>query len=214
MHKFHIYSLFKAQYDPALRRQWTDASINENTLLPASANSRRLDCFALIPFIPTGKAYRPMNTNHITTFRAKPFLFFIPGEMSNPKFINHFEIVDHAHSILLSVALIQLFQPGTWKTTTTIGTILAFAICDLFAISNSTSIAVFWFFTVLLIDHSTTWACVYFSNVSQAKTAVHSARCDQICGNCCRLFSSFWCHDLSVQLKRLLADIMHSINAQ
>ena len=98
---------------------------------------------ALMPFIPAGKAYQPMNTNHFTTFRTKPFLFFIPDEMSNPRFINHFEIVDHAHSIPLSVALIQLFQPGTWKTTTTIGTILAFAICDLFAISNSTSIAVF-----------------------------------------------------------------------
>jgi hypothetical protein len=83
-----------------------------------------------------------MNTNHLTTFWTKPFLFFIPNEMSDPKFIYHFEVVNHAHSILCSVALIQLFQPGTGKFATTIGTILDIAICNLIAISNSTSITV------------------------------------------------------------------------
>jgi hypothetical protein len=69
-----------------------------------------------------------MNANHFITFWTMPFLFFILDEMSDPNFIYHFEIVDHAHSILCSVALIQLFQPGAGKFTTTIGTILDFAI--------------------------------------------------------------------------------------
>lgn len=84
-----------------------------------------------------------MNTNHFTTFGTNPFCFFIPNEMSNPKFIYHFEIFDHAHSILYSISLIQLFQPGAGKTTTTIGTILDFVFGNLFAISNSASITGF-----------------------------------------------------------------------
>jgi hypothetical protein len=50
-----------------------------------------------------------MNANHFTTFGTDPFLFFIPNEMSDPKFIYHIEIVDHAHSILRSVSPVQMF---------------------------------------------------------------------------------------------------------
>jgi len=84
-----------------------------------------------------------MNTNNFTAFRTNPFLFFIPNEMSNTKFIYHFEIFDHAHSILGSVTLIQLFQPGTGKTITTIGAILDFVFGNNFALFNPASVTVF-----------------------------------------------------------------------
>jgi len=58
--------------------------------------------------------------------------------MSDPNFIYHFEIVDHAHPILRSISLIQLFQPGAGKTITTIGTILGFAFGVFFAVSDFT----------------------------------------------------------------------------
>ena len=69
-----------------------------------------------------------MNTDHFTAFGTNPFLFFIPNEMSDPKFLYHFEIFDHAHPVLRSVSFIQLFHPGTGKSTTTVGTILDLAI--------------------------------------------------------------------------------------
>jgi hypothetical protein len=50
-----------------------------------------------------------MNTNHFTTFGTDPFPFFVPNEISDPKFIYSFEIVNHAHSILGTIALVQMF---------------------------------------------------------------------------------------------------------
>ena len=79
-----------------------------------------------------------MNTNHFSTFGTIPFDFFIPNEMSDPNFIYHFEIVDHAHSILCSVSFIQLFQPGAGEIITSIGTILGCAFCVFLAVSDFT----------------------------------------------------------------------------
>jgi len=79
-----------------------------------------------------------MDTNNFTTFGTNPFQFLIPNEMSDSNFIYHFEIIDHAHFILDSISLIQLFQPGAGKVITTIGTILGFTFGDLFAVSNFT----------------------------------------------------------------------------
>ncbi len=84
-----------------------------------------------------------MNANHFSTFGANPFQFFILNEISDPNFIYHFKISDHAHSILGSVSLIQLFQSGAGETITTIRTILGFAFGDLFAVSDFTCSTVF-----------------------------------------------------------------------
>ncbi len=91
-----------------------------------------------MPFIPTRKACWLMNTNYFTAFGTNPFQFFILNEVSDPNFIYHYKIIDHAHSILGSVSLIQLFQSGAGETITTIGTILGFAFGDLFAVSDFT----------------------------------------------------------------------------
>jgi hypothetical protein len=79
-----------------------------------------------------------MNTNHFTAFGANPSQFFIPNEISDPSFIYHIKIINHAHTIPGSVSLVQLFQPGTGKTVTAIGTILGFTLGDLFAVSDFT----------------------------------------------------------------------------
>jgi hypothetical protein len=93
-----------------------------------------------------------MNTNHFTTFGTYPFHFFIPNEISDPDFIYHFEIIDHAHSILCSVSLIQLFQLSAGKIITSIGTILDFAVGDLFAVSNFICRTIFLFLTLFTIE--------------------------------------------------------------
>jgi len=63
--------------------------------------------------------------------------------MSDPNFIYHFEIVDHAHSILCFVSLIQLLQFGAWEIITAIGTMLGFAFRDFFAVSDFTTSTIF-----------------------------------------------------------------------
>ena len=95
-----------------------------------------------MPFISTRKACRLVNANHFTAFGANPFLFFIPNEISDSDFIYHFEISDHAHSVLGSVSLIQLFQPGAGKTLTCTRAILDVAFGDLLAVSDFTCSAV------------------------------------------------------------------------
>ena len=84
-----------------------------------------------------------MNTYHFTAFGTNPFQFFILNEVSDPNFIYHFKIINHAHSILGSVSLIQLFQSGAGETITTIGTILVFVFNDLFAVSDFTCSTIF-----------------------------------------------------------------------
>ena len=103
-----------------------------------------------------------MNTDHLTTYGTNPFKLLILNEISDPNFIYHFEIINHAHSILGSVSLIQLFQPGAGETVTAFGTILGFSFGELFAVSNFTCIAVFRFLTFLTIDLKATWTCIIF----------------------------------------------------
>jgi hypothetical protein len=120
-----------------------------------------------------------VNANHLTTFGADPFLFFIPNEMSDPKFIYHPEIVDHAHSILCSVSLVQIFQPDAGKSVTAVRTILELAPGDFFAVFDFTGGPGFWFLTIMNVDLSTARAGIFFPDVSPAEAAVHPAGGDQ-----------------------------------
>ena len=91
-----------------------------------------------MPFISTTKTCSLMNANHFTTVRANPFRFLITNEISDPKFVYHFEILDHTHSVLVSVSLIQVFQPGAGKLAATAGTILYLTFGELVAVFNFT----------------------------------------------------------------------------
>ncbi len=60
-----------------------------------------------------------MNANHLTALGAGPPLLFISNKVSYATFFYGLEIVDHAHAILGSIALIQMVQPCAWKAFTT-----------------------------------------------------------------------------------------------
>ena len=157
--------------------------------------------FFLMPFTPAKKACRFMNTNHFATFWTSPFQCFILNEISDPNFIYHFEIINHTQSILGSVSLIQLLQPGAGETITAIWTIPGFAFSDLFAVSDFACSTVFCLLTLLTIDPEATWTCILFSNKSPTEAAVHSTWCNRICRNRCRLFSACFCHNRSIQFR-------------
>ena len=93
--------------------------------------------------MPARKACWFMNTNHFITFGTNPSQFFILNEISDPSGMYHFEISNHAHSILGSVSLIQLFHPGTWEIITATGAVLGISFSDLFAVSDFTGSTVF-----------------------------------------------------------------------
>jgi hypothetical protein len=65
------------------------------------------------------KTLRRVNTEYLTALRASPPSFFGSYEMPYSEFPNALEIADHAHAILGSIPLIQMFQPGTREAVTT-----------------------------------------------------------------------------------------------
>lgn len=56
-----------------------------------------------------------MNTDYLTTLWTGPPFLFISNEMSNAEFSDVLKIVNHAHAILGSIALIQVDEPGAGK---------------------------------------------------------------------------------------------------
>ena len=74
-----------------------------------------------------------MNANHLTALGTGPLLLFISNKMSYAKCPYGLEIVDHAHAIIASIALIQMGQPCTGKAVTT-EAVLNFPLGYLFAI--------------------------------------------------------------------------------
>jgi hypothetical protein len=96
-----------------------------------------------MPLNSAGQAFWFMNANCFTAFGALPFLLLAPYERPDPLGLDHIQVVDHAHAIFGSVALVQMFQPGARKAIATSGAIFDFALTKLFAISYGTSGSVF-----------------------------------------------------------------------
>jgi hypothetical protein len=67
----------------------------------------------------TKKALRLMNTNDPATLGTGPSFLFVFNETSYPELPYAHEIVNHAHAILGSIALIQVIQPVARKAVTT-----------------------------------------------------------------------------------------------
>ena len=65
------------------------------------------------------KALRLMNTNDPAALGAGPSFLFVFNEKSYAEFPYANEIVNHAHPILGSIALIQVIQPVARKAVTT-----------------------------------------------------------------------------------------------
>jgi hypothetical protein len=60
-----------------------------------------------------------MNTEDLAALGTGPLFFLVPNELSYAALLNVYEIVNHIHSILDSIALIQVIQPDTGKAVTT-----------------------------------------------------------------------------------------------
>jgi hypothetical protein len=73
----------------------------------------------LSPLVPARKALRLMNTDDLAAPGTGPLFFFILNELSYADLLYAYEIVNHTHTILGSITLIQVIEPDTGKAVTT-----------------------------------------------------------------------------------------------
>jgi hypothetical protein len=78
-----------------------------------------------------------MNTNNFTAYGTGPLFFFISNKLSYAGLPYVVEIVNHTHTILRSIALIQVVQPVAGKAVTT-EAVLEFIFRNLFTVLDST----------------------------------------------------------------------------
>jgi hypothetical protein len=125
------------------------------------------------------KALRLMNTNYLTALRTGPPFLFISNKMPYTELPYVLEILNHTHTILGSIAFIQMVQPVAGKAVTT-EAVLDFTFCYLCTVLDSTRDAGFRFETVVT---STTRAGFLIPYICTTKATVHSAGSDQRCAN-------------------------------
>ena len=116
-----------------------------------------------------------MNTEYLGALGTGPLFFFVLNELSYADLLYVYEIVNHTHSILDSIALIQVIQPETGKAVTTEaipGSTLHFFLTVL----DSACRASLWFDTVVT---SATGACLLISRICATEATVHSTGSDQ-----------------------------------
>jgi len=78
-----------------------------------------------------------MNTNDLTTLGTGPLFFFVSNKLSYTGLLYIVEIVNHTHTILRPIALIQVVQPVAGKAVTA-KAVLEFLFHHLFAVLDST----------------------------------------------------------------------------
>ena len=115
-----------------------------------------------------------MNTNDLATLGAGPFFLFVPNKMSYAKFPYAHEIVDHTHTILGSIALIQVIQRGARKAVTT-EAVPDLTLHYVLTVLDSAHDTGFRFETIVT---SATGAHLFISCICVTEAAVHSAGSD------------------------------------
>jgi hypothetical protein len=125
------------------------------------------------------KTFRLVNTENLTAFLAFPPFFFVSNEMPYAEFSYALEIADHAHAVLGSIPLIQIFQPGA-REAVTAEAVLDFGERSLLAVFNFARDAVFRLEAVVA---STIGAWFFLPCECTAQAAIHSAGGDQFGGN-------------------------------
>jgi hypothetical protein len=139
------------------------------------------------PLVSARKAMRLMNTNYLPAFGTGPPRLFVSNKMSHAELPYVLEIVNHTHTILGSVPLIQVFQPGARKAITT-EAVPDSTLPYLLTVLDSARDAGFRFDTVVA---SATGARLLISLICAAEATVHSAGSDQRRANricLCRFF--------------------------
>ena len=116
-----------------------------------------------------------MNTYQLTALGTSPPLFFVSNEMSYAELLYVHEIFDHTHTILGSIALIQVIQLVARKTVTT-EAVPDFTSPYLLTGLDSAGDAGFWFDAVVA---PATGACLLISCIRATETTVHPAGSDQ-----------------------------------
>jgi hypothetical protein len=129
----------------------------------------------LTPFVSAKKALRFMNTYQLAALGTGPLFQFVFNEMSYTEFLYVREILNHTHSILGPVTLIQVIQPVAGEIVTA-EAVPGVVLPKLFTVFNSTCDAGFWFDAVVA---PATGACIFVPCICSTKTAVHSAGSNQ-----------------------------------
>ena len=123
------------------------------------------------------KALITVHAHQATATGANPFSLLRTDEFPNPVIPDVVKILDHTHSVLGSVSLIELPQPFT-GIALTIETIRIAAARWLRAVLDSADDAMVRF---VLIAPLTAATRLSFSLEANAKRTVHSAQCDKFC---------------------------------
>ncbi len=176
------------------------ACLCPKNIRPTSARAppprrRGIGCVGLTPFIAAGEAIRPVNTEQPAAFGAGPFRLFLPDEAADAGFTDPAEIVQHTHSILRPVPLIQLPEACAGEAIAALGTIggstcgQAVALCDYASGAG-------WRFPAFRAGQvPAAGAAVLFPDVAPAEAAVHPAGRDQLDRDCRRNFFSGGFHN-------------------
>jgi len=152
-----------------------------------------------------------VNAEHLTAFRAGPPFFFSYYEMPYSEFPNVLKVGDHAHAVLGSITLIQMREPVAGEAVTG-KAVLGFGVCHLLAVLDFAFYAGFGFDAVIA---PATWTWFPLSCECEAEAAVHSARSDQLRGNCGRLIRGSIPHRrFSMNTSRTLGDKSSSRNSR
>jgi hypothetical protein len=106
-----------------------------------------------------------MYTNQLSTSGTRPADVLVPNELPNPQFFDLSKILYHAHTVFCLVSLIQILQALTREGRTRVITVFSLAFV---AETQSAFLAAF------SVGRQTTIALVLGTNISKAKTAVHS----------------------------------------
>ena len=133
----------------------------------------------LAPLVLARKALRLMNTEQPAALGTGPLFFFVLNELSDADLLYADEIVNHTHTILGSITLIQVIQPIARKRVTA-EAVPEFTLPYLLTVFDLACNAGFWFDAVVA---STTGACLLISCICTTETTIHSTGSNQLRSN-------------------------------
>ena len=120
-----------------------------------------------------------MNTYQMTALGTGPPFLFVFNETPYAELLYVYEIINHTHSILGSITLIQVIQPVA-REHVTAEAVPDFTLPYLLTVLDSACDAGFWFNAVIV---SATGACPLIPCISPTEATVHSTGSNQRCSD-------------------------------
>ena len=124
----------------------------------------------LTPLVSAKKALLFMNTYELAALGTGPPFLFVSNELSYAELLDVHEIVNHTHTILGSIALIQVIQPVARKPVAA-EAVPDFTLLYFVTVLDQTHNTGFWFDAVVA---SATGACLLISCICATEATVHS----------------------------------------